>query len=154
AFTAHVEAKRWSLPEHPQVAGVLGVERALAVAQPRHEGAAGLLAENVPVRLSPVADRLFDDLREPTRDLAEESVPGTDQVAGRVARRRWRLRLLHLRHRGWRRCRSARIDDGRRRGWRSRLLGSQRAGATADQQKNESRGPQDRAHGVLHPWAN
>src|SRR5262245_9694290 len=65
AFAAQVEAERGALPVDAQVAGVARVERAFAVAQPRHEGAARLLAEDVAVRLPPVADGVLDDLCEP-----------------------------------------------------------------------------------------
>src|SRR6202000_860619 len=43
AIPAPIEAERWSLPEHPEVAGVLGVERTFAIAQPGHECAAAFL---------------------------------------------------------------------------------------------------------------
>ena len=36
AFAAEVPAYRGALPEHPQIAGILGVKNALAVAQARH----------------------------------------------------------------------------------------------------------------------
>src|SRR5262245_9401959 len=44
ALAAEVPAERRPLPEHPQVAGILGVEDALAIAQSRDHRAAGLLA--------------------------------------------------------------------------------------------------------------
>src|SRR5215471_19336708 len=87
AFAASVEANRRALPEHAQIASVAGIERALAIAQPRNERAARFLAENVAVGLSPVADRLLDDLCKPARHFPEESMAGIDEVARRVARR-------------------------------------------------------------------
>ena len=81
AFAADVQADRRALPVDLQIAGILGVEHALAVAQPGDEGAAGLLAEDVAVRQAPVADRLLDDLRQPARHRAEEVVAGVDDFA-------------------------------------------------------------------------
>ena len=78
-----VEAERRPLPVDPQVAGVLGVERAFAVAQPADEGAAGFLAEDVAVRQAPLADGLLDHLREPARHAAEKAVAGIEDFARR-----------------------------------------------------------------------
>src|SRR5262249_57515779 len=49
AFTAKVPADRRSLPEHAQVPGILGVERAFAEAQATDECAATFLAEDITV---------------------------------------------------------------------------------------------------------
>ena len=57
AVGAGIEAERRPLPEHPHIAGILGVERAVAVAQAADEGAAGFLAEDIAVRLAPLAAR-------------------------------------------------------------------------------------------------
>src|SRR5713101_2874516 len=70
ALAAEIETDRRTLPEDPQVAGILGIERAFAIAQPRDYGAAGLLAEDVAVGQAPLAPRLLDDLGEPARDRA------------------------------------------------------------------------------------
>src|SRR6266853_420741 len=45
AFAADIPADRWPLPVDLQIARVLRVEHAFAVAQSRHKGAASLLAE-------------------------------------------------------------------------------------------------------------
>src|SRR5207249_7757865 len=42
-------------------------------------------AEDIAVRLPPVADRLLDDLCEAARHFTEESMTGIDQIARRVA---------------------------------------------------------------------
>src|SRR6188472_2395799 len=55
AIAAPVEPDRWPLPEHPQIASIACVERALAVAQARDERAAGLLTQDVAVGLAPLA---------------------------------------------------------------------------------------------------
>src|SRR6266852_6437839 len=67
ALAAEIEPDRGTLPEHPQVAGILGVEHAVAVADAGHDRAAGLLAEDVAVRQTPLAARLLDDLGEAAR---------------------------------------------------------------------------------------
>src|SRR5207248_1132367 len=53
AFAADVPAECRALPVDAQVAGIFGVERALAEPQPADEGAAAFLAEHVAVRLAP-----------------------------------------------------------------------------------------------------
>src|SRR5262249_16104478 len=68
-----------SLPEYAQIAGVLGVERAVAIAQAADKGAAGFLAENIAVRQPPLADRLLDDHSEAAGNAAEKSMPGIYQ---------------------------------------------------------------------------
>src|SRR5262245_43110080 len=60
AFAAPVEADRRALPEHAAVAGVAGVERALAITQSGDERAARLLTEDVAVGQAPIAHRLLD----------------------------------------------------------------------------------------------
>jgi len=56
AVAAPVEADRWSLPVDPQVAGILGVQRAFTVAQAGDEGAGAFLAEHIAVGQAPLAD--------------------------------------------------------------------------------------------------
>ena len=58
AVGAGIEAERRPLPEHAQIAGILGVERAVAVAQAADEGAAGFLAQHIAVGQAPLAARL------------------------------------------------------------------------------------------------
>src|ERR1700733_11949861 len=79
AVAAPVEADRWPLPVDPQVAGVLGVKRSLAVAEPRDKRARTFFAEDVAVLQAPLADRAFDHRSQTARDIAEELVAGTDQ---------------------------------------------------------------------------
>ena len=59
------------------------IKHALPVAQATEKGAASLLAQNITVRLAPLADRLLDDGGKPPRDGAEEPVPRIDQFARR-----------------------------------------------------------------------
>src|SRR3979490_2889057 len=82
--TIPVEADRGPLPVDAQIAGILGVERAFAVAQPGDKGAGAFLAENVAVRQAPLADRALDHRGEAARDVAEKLVPGADQFVGPV----------------------------------------------------------------------
>src|SRR6187551_1459682 len=82
AFAAHVEADRRPFPEHAAITGVASIELAIAIAEPDHDGAAALLAEDVAVRLTPLAEGLLDHLREPTRYRAEELVAGSDDLVG------------------------------------------------------------------------
>ena len=105
AIGSGIETERRALPEHAQIAGILGVERAVAVAQAADEGAAGFLAQNVAVRLPPLAHRFLDDHGEPARDAAEKVMSGIDQFVRRelVARRRLRRQRRSRRDRG-RRC--------------------------------------------------
>src|SRR5262249_20244419 len=94
AVRAGIKADARSLPEYAQIAGVLGVERAVAIAQAADKGAAGFLAENIAVRQPPLADRLLDDHSEAAGNAAEKSMPGIDQfvrgepVGGHGLRRR------------------------------------------------------------------
>src|SRR4249919_1364628 len=81
ALAADIPADRWPLPVDLQIARILCVEHALAVAQARDKGAAGLLAKDVTVRQSPCADRPFDDLCQPPLHGAEEIVAGVDDLA-------------------------------------------------------------------------
>src|SRR5215813_3837327 len=98
AVRAGIKADARSLPEYSQIAGVLGVERAVPIAQAADKGAAGFLAENIAVRQPPLADRLLDDHSEAAGNAAEKSMPGIDQfvrgelVGGRKLRRRGRGR--------------------------------------------------------------
>src|SRR5215204_4615143 len=78
ALATEVEADRGALPEQRPLADVLGIERALAVAQAADERARCLLAENVAVGLAPALDRLLDGQSEPARHGAEEAVTGID----------------------------------------------------------------------------
>src|SRR5207253_8127939 len=57
AVAAPVEADRRTLPVDAQVAGVLGVERTLAVTQAGDERAGPFLAEHIAVGQAPLADR-------------------------------------------------------------------------------------------------
>src|SRR5262245_59212736 len=86
AFAAEVEAERRPLPKDPEVAGVLGVEDAFAVTQPRDHGAAGFLPQHVAVGEPKLATRLLDYLREAPRDGAEETVAGIDDFVRGVLR--------------------------------------------------------------------
>ena len=79
AVAAPVEADRRPLPVDPQVAGILGVERAFAVPQSGDKGATAFLAENVAVRQAPLADGAFDHRGEAAGDVAEKPVSGVDQ---------------------------------------------------------------------------
>src|SRR6185436_1595 len=74
-----------TLPVDFEVAGVLGVERALAVTQPADECAAALLAEHVAVRLTPGRERTFDHARESARHPAEQAMAGIEDFIRRVA---------------------------------------------------------------------
>src|SRR5262245_66224718 len=68
------------------VARILGVERALAIADARDEGAASLLAENVAVGTAGTLEGVFDDLGKFHRHAAEEAVArALDFVSGECA---------------------------------------------------------------------
>src|SRR5262249_10010715 len=154
AFAAEVKTERRSLPEHSEVAGILGVEDAFPVTQPCDHGAAGFLAEHVAVGQAKLAARLLDDLREPARDGAEEAVAGVDGRVRGIVRalrfralrlRRWRRRSLVLRGLGrWGRCPWS-IARRRRIG-----LGQKGRARQAEQNKGESDGPRHGAHRMLH----
>ena len=73
AVSAGVLADRRALPVDPVAAGILGVERAFAVAQAGNECAAGILAQNVAVRAPLLLERVFDDARQALGDGAEET---------------------------------------------------------------------------------
>src|SRR5713101_7054423 len=81
-FAADVPTERGTLPIDPQIAGVLGVQRAFAVTQPADESAAGFLAEDVAVVQAPLAHRPLDDLRQAARNPAEELVTRVYQLMG------------------------------------------------------------------------
>src|SRR4029077_4389969 len=122
-----------------QIAGVLGVEDAFAVAEACDESACGLLAEDIAVRQTPLAHRLFDPLCETAGDGAEEAMAGVDDLARRepaVGRCRIGLRWVGG-WRGWRRALGP--------GW-GRTLGSAKSA-----QKNPGQDKADRgAHRLLH----
>src|SRR5665213_3227954 len=65
AVGAGVEADAWTLPEYAQIAGVFGVKRAVAVAKAADKGAAGFLAQNIAVRLPPLAAGFLHDHSKP-----------------------------------------------------------------------------------------
>ena len=56
------------------LAGITGVELALAVAQAAEEGAGALLAQDVAVRLAPATDGLLDGKASAAGDAPEELV--------------------------------------------------------------------------------
>src|SRR5882724_6609787 len=100
AVAAPVEADRRPLPVDPQIAGILGIERAFAVSQSGDKGARTFLAKDIAVRQAPLADRALDHRGQAARYIAEKPVSGADQfvrsegvAAGLVLRRR-RLRGL------------------------------------------------------------
>ncbi len=76
-----VKAERGALPVYPLVPSIFGVERAVAVTQAADEGAPSFLAQNVAVRLSPLAARLFDEGSHTLRDAAKEVMAGIDNLA-------------------------------------------------------------------------
>src|SRR5262249_11582440 len=86
-----------SLPIDPEIAGILGVERAFAVAETGDESAGAFLAEDVTVGQAPLADRALDHRGQAAGDVAEESVPGADQlirtVSIRARRTLWRWQI-------------------------------------------------------------
>src|SRR6478752_3837826 len=61
AVATPVEAERGTLPIDAQVTGILGVERAFAVAQAGDESSGPFLTEDIAVGQAPLADRLLDD---------------------------------------------------------------------------------------------
>src|SRR5215470_13448591 len=93
---ADVIANWRPLAQHPDGAGILGVEDAFPVAQPRNHRAAACLAQHVTVGEPELAARLLDDLRELTRNCAEKAVTGIDNFIRGVLRA-LRLRSLILR---------------------------------------------------------
>src|SRR6516165_10786900 len=117
AVRAGIKTDSRSLPEHAQVADILRIKRAVAVAQTANKGAARFFAQNIAVWLSPATDRLFHDHGEPAGHTAKEPMAGVDQFIGRelIARLRrrgrgdgrWRLR---------RDCLSRRRPDEKRSG--------------------------------------
>src|SRR5688500_13553805 len=78
AFAAHVPAQRRSRPVDAQVADVLRITRALAVAQSADERAAALLAQHVAVRLAPGGEVALHHTRETARHAAEKSMAGIE----------------------------------------------------------------------------
>src|SRR6516225_3413213 len=125
AVRAGIKTDARPLPEHAQVADILRIKRAVAVAQTANKGAARFFAQNIAVWLSPAADRLFHDHGEPAGHTAKEPMAGVDQFVGRelIARRRrrwgrsdgrWRLRRHRLcrcgpgEKRGGEQCRDSR----------------------------------------------
>jgi hypothetical protein len=64
ALAAEIPTDRRSLPEHPKIARILGVENALAVAKSTEKGAPGLLAQHVSIGQTPFAYSVFDDGRQ------------------------------------------------------------------------------------------
>src|ERR1700733_2093708 len=79
AVGAGIEADAGPLPKHAQIAGVLCIKRAVAVAQAANKGAAGFLTENIAIWFPPLADRLLDHHGKPARYPPEEAMSGFDQ---------------------------------------------------------------------------
>ena len=95
AVGAGIEAERRPLPVDAYVAGILGIERAVAITQTADKGAAGFFAEDIAVRLPPLIAGFLDQLRQAARDAAEKVVPGVDDLVGGeliAGRRRLRRR--------------------------------------------------------------
>src|ERR1700732_1892865 len=103
SVSAGIEADARPLPEHTQIAGVLGVERAVAITQAADKSTAGFFAQNVAVWLSPAADCLFNDHGQTAGDAAKESMAGSDQFVRREPA--CRLRRRGRSYRGGRRLR-------------------------------------------------
>src|ERR1019366_934224 len=122
AFAAVVKADRGAFPEHAAVAGVLGVELAVAVAQADHEGAAAFLTEYIAVGLTPAADGLLHHLRQSARYRAEEAMPFANDLIGLEGVPA--LRRL--------------------------VLGGGKVGAKGDEAQSEGRKAQGSAHRMLH----
>src|SRR5437762_3119703 len=76
---------RRALPVDAVDAGVLGVERALAVAQAGYEGAARILAQDVAVGSALFLERVLHHAGKPLADRAEEAVTGLEDLARGVA---------------------------------------------------------------------
>src|SRR6202034_100571 len=105
AVGARIEAERRPLPVDANVAGILGIEGDIAVTQPADEGAAGVFAKDIAVRLAPLIAGVLDQLRKAAGDSAEKVVPGVDDLAGGelIGGRRWlRRRRSHRPGGRWR----------------------------------------------------
>ena len=84
ALAAEIEAKRWALPEHLQIAGIFGVEPAFAIADADPERAAGLLPKHITVWQTPKAARFLYDFGKTARNRAEEAMAGVDDFNGGI----------------------------------------------------------------------
>ena len=82
AIGAGVEAERRPLPVDAHIAGILRVERAVAIAQAADKSAAGFFTKDVAVRLPPLIAGLFHERRQAARDAAEKVMAGIDDLAG------------------------------------------------------------------------
>src|ERR1700733_7602934 len=85
AVGADVEAHCRALPEHTDIARVLGVKRSIPIAKPADKGAAGFLAEDVSVGLAPLTHCFLDDRRQSARNAPEKMVAGVYKFVRRVA---------------------------------------------------------------------
>src|SRR5262249_51685817 len=65
-----LKPKGGPLPIDAYVAGILGIERAVAIAQAADKGAAGLFTEDIAVRLPPLVAGLFHQRRQAAGDAA------------------------------------------------------------------------------------
>ena len=84
AVAAEVEADRGALPVDRALAVELRVDHAVAIADAADEGAGTLLADDVAVGQAVAGDDLLDYGGEPARHLAEELMPGADDLIRRV----------------------------------------------------------------------
>jgi len=90
AVATNVDADARALPENLALAGILGTERAFAIAQAADDGAGAFLAEDVAVGQAMLRNRSLDDAGQPLRDAAEKLVAGIEDFVGRILARRVR----------------------------------------------------------------
>ncbi len=83
AFRPGIPADRRPLPVDAVLPGILRIKHALAIAQAGDERPAGVLPENVAVGPALVLERVFDDVRQPLADRAEEVVARIEDLAAR-----------------------------------------------------------------------
>src|SRR5262249_2232766 len=60
AVAAEIPSERRPLPEHLEIACILGVEHSLAVTQTSKKGTSSLLTKHISIGQSPLTDRFFD----------------------------------------------------------------------------------------------
>src|SRR3990172_7713106 len=100
AVAAEIVTERGPLPVDFEVAGVAGIERALAIADAGDERAPCVLAKDIAIGAAGALEGIFDGAGKTDRDPAEESVSGLeDLVPGEgalVLRLRWHITVAHL----------------------------------------------------------
>src|SRR5690606_25531975 len=80
ALPSEVPSQRGPLPEYLVVAGVLRIERALAIGEAADQGAGALLSQHITVGEAVSGEYVLDHRRQPSRCGAEKAMAGLDDL--------------------------------------------------------------------------